>query len=45
MLPSKNIYGFGENRHESFRHDLNYKNWPIWARDQYLDSVSLKFKN
>ncbi|CAF1092425.1 unnamed protein product, partial [Brachionus calyciflorus] len=33
-LPSKNVYGFGENRHESFRHDLNYQNWPIWGRDE-----------
>ena len=33
-LASKNIYGFGENRHPSFRHDLNYKTWPMFSRDQ-----------
>lgn len=33
-LPSSNIYGFGEHEHESFRHDLNWKRWGSFARDQ-----------
>ncbi|OWF38082.1 sucrase-isomaltase, intestinal-like [Mizuhopecten yessoensis] len=33
-LPSENVYGFGENIHESFRHDLNYRSWPMFSRDQ-----------
>ncbi|XP_064624521.1 maltase-glucoamylase-like [Lineus longissimus] len=33
-LPSRNIYGFGENLHHSFRHDLNFRTWPMFARDQ-----------
>lgn len=33
-LPTRYLYGIGENTHDSFRHDLNYKMWPIFARDQ-----------
>jgi len=33
-LPSKHVYGFGENIHHTFRHDLNYRSWPLFARDQ-----------
>ena len=33
-LPSENIYGFGENLHKSFRHDLNFQTWPMFSRDQ-----------
>ena len=33
-LPSSYIYGFGENVHHSFRHDLRYQKWPMWSRDQ-----------
>ena len=32
-LPSKNIYGFGENTHQSLRHDLNYKTWAMFSKD------------
>ena len=42
-LPSKNIYGMGENTHKSFRHDLNYKTWPLFARDQGPGDVSISF--
>ena len=38
-MPSINVYGLGENRHNSFRHDLNYKNWPVWARDEPPENV------
>ncbi|PIK61599.1 putative sucrase-isomaltase, intestinal [Apostichopus japonicus] len=33
-LPSHNVYGFGEHEHESFRHDLNWRRWGSFARDQ-----------
>ncbi|XP_041359340.1 maltase-glucoamylase, intestinal-like [Gigantopelta aegis] len=42
-LPSSNIYGFGENRHKSFRHDLK-KTWPMFSRDQgpgFVDEANL----
>ena len=32
-LSSENIYGFGENNHESLKHDLNFKSWGMFARD------------
>ena len=28
------MYGFGENIHKSFKHDMNYKTWPMFSRDQ-----------
>ena len=31
---NSNVYGFGENNHPSLSHDLNYKSWGIFARDQ-----------
>ncbi|KAL0592712.1 Sucrase-isomaltase, intestinal [Plecturocebus cupreus] len=33
-LPSEYIYGIGEHIHKRFRHDLNWKTWPIFTRDQ-----------
>jgi hypothetical protein len=32
-LLTENIYGFGENNHETFKHDLNFKSWGMFARD------------
>ncbi|GFS67160.1 maltase-glucoamylase, intestinal, partial [Nephila pilipes] len=34
-LPSTNIYGLGEHTHETLRHDLDYKTWPMFARDRF----------
>ncbi|XP_072111509.1 sucrase-isomaltase, intestinal [Mobula birostris] len=34
-LPSHNIYGLGEHVHKQFRHDTNWKTWPIFARDAF----------
>lgn len=34
------MYGFGENRHESFRHDFLYRNWPIFNRDEAPETVA-----
>ncbi|XP_045412485.1 sucrase-isomaltase, intestinal [Lemur catta] len=33
-LPSEYIYGFGEHVHKRFHHDLYWKTWPIFTRDQ-----------
>ncbi|XP_061182189.1 maltase-glucoamylase-like [Saccostrea echinata] len=33
-LPSRNVYGFGENVHGKFRHDVNWKQWPMFSRDE-----------
>ncbi|XP_077017064.1 sucrase-isomaltase, intestinal isoform X1 [Tamandua tetradactyla] len=33
-IPSDYIYGFGEHIHKRFRHDLYWKRWPIFTRDQ-----------
>ncbi|KAK7820953.1 hypothetical protein U0070_026011, partial [Myodes glareolus] len=33
-LPSEYIYGFGEHIHKRFRHDLYWKTWPIFTRDE-----------
>uniref|UniRef100_A0A2K6UC28 Maltase-glucoamylase n=1 Tax=Saimiri boliviensis boliviensis TaxID=39432 RepID=A0A2K6UC28_SAIBB len=32
-LPSANVYGLGEHVHQQYRHDLNWKTWPIFNRD------------
>uniref|UniRef100_A0A8C0U487 alpha-glucosidase n=1 Tax=Cyanistes caeruleus TaxID=156563 RepID=A0A8C0U487_CYACU len=32
-LPSANIYGVGEHVHKQYRHDVNWKTWPIFSRD------------
>ncbi|KAK3600456.1 hypothetical protein CHS0354_037863 [Potamilus streckersoni] len=37
-LPSKNIYGFGENRHFGLRHDLQYRRWPMFSRDNFVNA-------
>lgn len=33
LLPSSYVYGFGEHRHETFLHDMNYRKWAIFTRD------------
>ncbi|KAK2153439.1 hypothetical protein LSH36_297g03050 [Paralvinella palmiformis] len=33
-LPSSFIYGFGENSHQHYRHDMNFRTWGLFARDQ-----------
>uniref|UniRef100_A0A5F9DBU7 Sucrase-isomaltase, intestinal n=1 Tax=Oryctolagus cuniculus TaxID=9986 RepID=A0A5F9DBU7_RABIT len=32
-LPSANVYGLGEHVHQQYRHDMNWKTWPIFTRD------------
>jgi len=38
-LNTKNVYGLGENSHRTLRHDLKYKTWPIFARDNGVQNV------
>ncbi|XP_076454086.1 sucrase-isomaltase, intestinal-like [Babylonia areolata] len=34
LLPAKShLYGFGEHRHQTFRHDMNFKRWSMFTRD------------
>ncbi|KAM6168214.1 putative maltase-glucoamylase 2 [Erethizon dorsatum] len=32
-LPSTNVYGLGEHVHQQYRHDMNWRTWPIFTRD------------
>uniref|UniRef100_A0A674BR71 Maltase n=1 Tax=Salmo trutta TaxID=8032 RepID=A0A674BR71_SALTR len=34
-LPSHNIYGLGEHVHQNYRHDTNWRTWPIFTRDSF----------
>ncbi|CAG6005384.1 unnamed protein product, partial [Menidia menidia] len=34
-LPSHNIYGLGEHVHTRYRHDTNWRTWPIFSRDAF----------
>ncbi|XP_042534803.1 sucrase-isomaltase, intestinal isoform X2 [Dipodomys spectabilis] len=33
-LPSEYMYGLGEHIHKRFRHDVNWRTWPIFTRDE-----------
>lgn len=33
-LPSDIVYGLGEHNHKRFRHDMNWKKWTIFTRDE-----------
>ena len=33
-VASEYIYGAGEHTHNSFKHDLGYKTWGLWAHDE-----------
>uniref|UniRef100_A0A3B4AN37 P-type domain-containing protein n=1 Tax=Periophthalmus magnuspinnatus TaxID=409849 RepID=A0A3B4AN37_9GOBI len=41
-LPSHNIYGLGEHVHQHFRHDTNWRTWPIFTRDAFPNGVTLQ---
>uniref|UniRef100_A0A3Q3X9S8 P-type domain-containing protein n=1 Tax=Mola mola TaxID=94237 RepID=A0A3Q3X9S8_MOLML len=41
-LPSHNIYGLGEHVHKQFRHDMNWRTWPIFTRDGFPNGVTLQ---
>ncbi|XP_070173512.1 sucrase-isomaltase, intestinal-like [Littorina saxatilis] len=34
LLQNSYVYGFGEHKHMSFRHDMNYRRWSIFTRDE-----------
>ncbi|MEE6501195.1 hypothetical protein FKM82_004095 [Ascaphus truei] len=34
QLPSEYIYGLGETEHRTFRHELNWVTWGLFAKDQ-----------
>uniref|UniRef100_A0A673NG06 alpha-glucosidase n=1 Tax=Sinocyclocheilus rhinocerous TaxID=307959 RepID=A0A673NG06_9TELE len=34
-LSSHNIYGLGEHVHQTFRHDTDWRTWPIFTRDSF----------
>ena len=37
ISPTAAVYGWGENEQHSFRHDMNWRTWAIYARDQPPD--------
>ena len=39
-LPTSKMYGFGETEHHSFMHDMVYKDWGMFARDEPVGYVS-----
>lgn len=41
-LSSKYIYGFGEHQHRNFNHDVNWKKFGMFSRDQF---VGVSFSN
>lgn len=38
-LPSHNIYGLGEHVHQNFRHNTDWRTWPIFTRDAFPNGV------
>uniref|UniRef100_A0A3Q3QGR5 P-type domain-containing protein n=1 Tax=Monopterus albus TaxID=43700 RepID=A0A3Q3QGR5_MONAL len=41
-LPSHNIYGLGEHVHTQYRHNTDWKTWPIFTRDAFPNGVTLQ---
>jgi len=40
-LPSRNVYGIGENEQKTFRHNFEeFIRWPLWAKDQPPDVLN-----
>ncbi|GMS79055.1 hypothetical protein PENTCL1PPCAC_1230, partial [Pristionchus entomophagus] len=45
-LPSKNMYGWGENIHQEIKHDFSrYTSWGMFSRDEGPNSQGLDTKN
>lgn len=42
-LASKDVYGFGENYHLSFKRDLDYTTLPIFARDHLVGDRNMSY--
>ncbi|XP_043925917.1 maltase-glucoamylase, intestinal-like [Protopterus annectens] len=34
-VPSHNIYGLGEHVHQNYRHNTDFRTWPIFTRDSF----------
>lgn len=41
-LASNNVYGLGEHVHTQYRHDMNWRTWPIFTRDSFPNGVRSK---
>ncbi|KAK0136721.1 Maltase-glucoamylase, intestinal [Merluccius polli] len=41
-LSSEYVYGFGETEHPTYRHDLNYHTWGMFAKDQPPGRLGLR---
>ena len=41
-LSTANVYGFGETEHHSLKHDMNWRRWTMWARDEPIKVRVLK---
>jgi len=33
-VASEHLYGLGEHNHKRFKHDMNWKQWTIFTRDE-----------
>jgi alpha-glucosidase (family GH31 glycosyl hydrolase) len=40
-LDSSNVYGFGEHEHHSLKHDMDWVQWAMYARDQAVSPNNL----
>uniref|UniRef100_A0AAR2KY95 Glycoside hydrolase family 31 TIM barrel domain-containing protein n=1 Tax=Pygocentrus nattereri TaxID=42514 RepID=A0AAR2KY95_PYGNA len=40
-LASDNVYGLGEHVHQNYRHDMNWRTWPIFTRDSFPNGVNV----
>jgi alpha-glucosidase (family GH31 glycosyl hydrolase) len=40
-LDSANVYGFGEHEHPSLKHDMDWVEWAMYARDQAVNPANL----
>ncbi|KAK2141238.1 hypothetical protein LSH36_1136g01048 [Paralvinella palmiformis] len=40
-LDSDKVYGFGEHEKSYFKHDMNWKRWAMWTRDQATTDSNL----
>ncbi|KAI6211415.1 Maltase-glucoamylase, intestinal [Aphelenchoides besseyi] len=45
-LPTDKIFGFGENIHQTLKHDMTrYSNWPLFSRDKVPNSKDEVYEN
>ncbi|ELU06499.1 hypothetical protein CAPTEDRAFT_169641, partial [Capitella teleta] len=41
QLSTEKVFGFGETEHETFAHDMDWRTWAMWARDQPVTQGNL----